>query len=291
MARNNSSTIKLVYIIWPREAEERGETQDIIINYVTPKILTTGLRELTVYAADPDSAVPSPAPRFSREIPACAMMSLLPGPKTAPADIEKIIGDAGYRCAGYRVEETIYREYGGNRHAGPRTWEDGVRSPGVTTANLLERPAKIPRDEWIERWYGTMSPVSEAMQPRGRYVRNLVLEAITPEAPPYEAIVFESWPSKKHLTNPFLFYGADGVVQLVKNLTLMLRTVTSFLNLLRIRSYPVGEYFMKSAMGSAKTVAPARPAAKGAKGAAPKKGGTGKKAAQKKKPATTAAKK
>jgi hypothetical protein len=116
----------------------------------------------------------------------------------------------------------------------------------VTAVTLLERPKRIPRDEWIRRWHGTMSPVSEEIQPRTRYVRNLVLEALTPGAPPFEGIVEECWPSPGYVTNPFLFYGARNVWQLARNMIRILRAVTSFLDLRRIRAVMMSEYFIKT---------------------------------------------
>jgi hypothetical protein len=88
--------------------------------------------------------------------------------------------------------------------------------------------------------------MSEAMQPRARYVRNVVKNALTPGAPPFEGIVEEAWPSFEHVTNPFLFYGASNVFELVKNMAIMLRGVTSFLTLWRIRTVMTSEYFLAS---------------------------------------------
>ena len=101
-------------------------------------------------------------------------------------------------------------------------------------------------DEWIRRWHGTMSPVSEEIQPRARYVRNLVIRSLTQGAPPYEGIVEEAWPSKKHITSPWLFYGADSAARLAVNMARILRAVTSFLDLMQIHTAMMSEYFIKT---------------------------------------------
>ena len=101
-------------------------------------------------------------------------------------------------------------------------------------------------DEWVERWFTIMSPVSEAIQPRGRYVRNRVLKNYTPGSAPWDAIVIEAWPSKRHVENPFLFYGASNPVMLVKNIMKVLKAVRSFLKVRQVRTVMMSEYFIKS---------------------------------------------
>jgi hypothetical protein len=137
-------------------------------------------------------------------------------------------------------------DYGGNCYSKLRDWPDGRRSPGVVAVTLMERPRRLDREEWIRRWHGIMSPVSEEIQPRARYVRNVVTRSLTEGAPPFEGIVEEAWPSKKHVSNLFLFYGADNIFQLMRNMIRILRTVKSFLDLRRIRTTVMSEYFIKT---------------------------------------------
>jgi hypothetical protein len=115
----------------------------------------------------------------------------------------------------------------------------------------MERPRRLDRDTWMRRWHGRQSPMSEAMQPRCRYVRNVVLRPLTPGAPPFEGIVEEAWPSFRHVTNPFLFYGASNPFELIKNMAIMLYSVVSFLDLWRIRTVTMSEYFLRSDFANA----------------------------------------
>jgi hypothetical protein len=84
------------------------------------------------------------------------------------------------------------------------------------------------------------------MQPRARYIRNVVVRAVTPDAPPFEGIVEEAWPSAKHITNPFLFYGASNILQLAGNMYRMFRSVSAFLNFTKIRTSTMSEYILRS---------------------------------------------
>jgi hypothetical protein len=75
----------------------------------------------------------------------------------------------------------------------------------------------------------------------------VVVKAVTPDAPPYEGIVEEAWPSARHTTDYFLFYSAGkNPFKLVWNMIVMLRSVISFLDLNRIRTTMTSEYILKS---------------------------------------------
>ena len=237
---------KLVYILWDSREQNKSQRQQTLLKDVAPRLLQAGAVKLSMYIADQDANVRSPAPFHGGER-MCAEVAIWLNDAGEHASCDEIFRIAGFRFAGYLVEESIYTEYGGNRHAGPRSWPDGQRSPGIVAVTLMERPKRLSREEWIRRWHGRQSPVSEAMQPRTRYVRNLVIKAVTPDAPRYEGIVEEAWPSAGHVTNYFLFYGAGkNPLKLVWNMVMMLRSVTSFLDLHRIRTTMTSEYILKS---------------------------------------------
>ncbi len=237
---------KIIYILWGPNGQDNRQRQQVMLKEVAPKLLQAGAKKLTMYIVDQDSNVKSSAPFHPGER-MCADVSLWLDNIEQRIACEEILRVAGFRLAGYLVDEVVYTEYGGNRHSGPRNWPDGQRSPGIIAVTLMERPKRLSREEWIRRWHGKQSPVSEAMQPRTRYIRNVVIKAVTPDAPPYEGIVEEAWASAKHITNPFIFYGAGkNPLKLVWNMLVMLRSVTSFLDLNRIRTTNTSEYILKS---------------------------------------------
>lgn len=237
---------KIMYLLWPPRGQASAKTRDILLGDLSTRIIGSGAVRLTMDIADPESRMRSPAPKLYRGRPVSALVSVWVEDMGARRNIEDMLRYSGFQIFGYLVEESIYTEYGGNRHAGKRDWPDGRRSPGVTAVTLMMRPRRLSREEWIKRWHGTMSPVSEEIQPRTRYVRNLVIEALTPGAPPFEGIVEEAWPSKKHVSNPFLFYGATSLWQLARNMCRIMKAVTSFLDLSRIRTTMMSEYFIKT---------------------------------------------
>jgi len=234
--------MKIIYLVWSR-IDDRERTASILLEECAPRILGS-VQRLVMYVADRDSDMRPPAPKLYPGPPVCGAVHVWTGEEGG--GIERILVSRGFEAAGYEVEESIYTEYGGNRHSGPRDWPDGRRSPGIVAVTLMQRPVRLGREEWIRRWQERMSPVSEEIQPRSRYARNLVVRSVTPGAPPFEGIVEESWPSRIHVTNPYLFYGAGNVLELGRNMARILGAVTSFLDLRRIRTTMMGEYFMKT---------------------------------------------
>ncbi|MBW2262583.1 MAG: EthD domain-containing protein [Deltaproteobacteria bacterium] len=234
--------MKLVYLLW--RSGDRDSTTSILIEKCAPAILDSGAGKLVVYAADRESEMRSPAPKLYTGPPICGSVHVWQ--ENVSAEVEEILASGGFEIAGYEVDESVYKDYGDNEHSGVRDWPDGVRSPGVVAVTLMQRPRRLSREEWIRRWHDRMSPVSEEIQPRARYVRNLVLRPVTPDAPPFEGIVEETWPSKRHVSSPYLFYGAKNPIQLAVNMGRILGAVLSFLDLRRIRTTMMGEYFIKT---------------------------------------------
>lgn len=240
---------KLIYLAWPRGTMEPSKRRHVLLETCAPKMLESGARYLWMNIDDDLVTVPSPTPTTKRNNPFAAEISIWVDDVAVHTVFEQILNDAGFTVAGYRVREHVYTDYGGNPHGKPRDWPDGERSPYLISVTPLERPKRFRKEEWMRHWFNRQGPMSEKMQPRARYVRNIVDEVLTPGATPYEGIVEESWPSEKHMTNPFLFYGARNRFELVKNMGIMLQSVATFLPLLRITSVTMSEYIVRSRRG------------------------------------------
>ncbi len=239
---------KLVYLLWAPRGQDRGRTRSLLLEGCAPRLLEAGAVQLTICVADPEAAkVRAPAPRLTLEPPLCAELGIwVEDPERTRPALERCLTGAGFRLAGYLVLETLYTDYGENQHSVPRGWPDGQRSPGFVSVTLLARPPRLPRQEWLRRWHGRMSPVSEAIQPRMRYVRNLVQRPVSDGAPPWEGIVEEVWPSRRHVENPFLFYGARGPLELVRNLLAIVRAVRHFVSITSVQTQVMSEYLVRT---------------------------------------------
>jgi hypothetical protein len=238
---------KFLYLLWPHRAMTPAELRVLMLEHCGPRLLALGIDGLQVNLVDDRVTVKSPAPHLFGPKPFVAMVILRLSRDDLRKGCEALLQDAGFDLAGYRVDEWLYTEYGENTHSQPRHWPDGERSPGFVAITLIQRPPRIPKDEWMRRWFGWQSPMSEWMQPRSRYARNLVEEVVTPGAPALDGIVEESWPSAEHIQNPYLFYGARNSWELVRHMGIMLGSVTRMLRLTHLTSVMTSEYFLKSA--------------------------------------------
>jgi hypothetical protein len=235
---------KLVWVVWDRR--RRAERRTVLLDTVAPALLEAGAVRLGIDVADDDAKVPSPTPFPLGEPRPTGLVNAWVEDAAVASRLTAVLTDAGLEVAGYRVEASVPTDYGDNAHHGPRDWPDGVRSPGLVTVNLLERPKGHDRDAWLRHWYERMGPVSGAIQPRCRYVRNLVVERLTPDAPPWDAIVEEGWPSADTLRHPRRFYGARSTWELVRNQLAILRVVMGFVRIWRVTTVPMSEYFVRT---------------------------------------------
>ncbi len=238
---------KLQYLCWPEAGTDRAEHGRLVREVIAPALLALEPRALSMQVDDDASDVPVPLPPPADEVQPFLLVSIWLDRYDDRGPYEAVLAANASRIAGYLVTESMYTEYGGNRHSAPRNWADGSRSPGVVMVTLLRRPDRMTPEDWYDHWHTVQSPVSESMQPRTRYVRNAVARAITPDAPPLDGIVEEAWPSAEHITDPLLFYCAGDDTELMnRNLSAMLDSVTAFLDLADLRSFTTSEYLLRT---------------------------------------------
>ena len=237
---------KLVYLLWERPSVDPAALRKRFLDEVAPALLALNPYALQVDLDDEHAQMPSMVPVPGDELPVRACVSVWVDAHDHRAAYEDLLRPAAVRIGGYLVTESLYRDYGGNRHAGPRDWPDGERSPGIITLTVFDKPAGMDEETFYGHWYGHQSPMSEEMQPRTRYVRNAVVRAVTPGAPRYRAIVEESWPSVEHVTNLHTFFGASSNEELGENIRVMLDSTKLLYDPATMRNYPLSEYILKS---------------------------------------------
>ncbi len=238
---------KTIYLLWARNnLLSPGERRTVLLERCADRLVATGVDGLQINIADDLATTPSPAPKPLFSEPFVAQVNVWADDDTQRQACADILQESGFELAGYEVDEWLYSDYGDNRHAAPRDWADGQRSPGILAVTLLRKPKRVARDEWMRRWFGHQSPMSEWMQPRTRYVRHVVKTVITPGAEHLDGIVEEDWPSGEHVTNGLLFYGARNRFQLIRHMLIMMRSVTRILNLWNITTVMMSEYFIKT---------------------------------------------
>ncbi len=235
---------KLQYLCWLALDKSAVDRRELFLNEVTPALLALAPRGLSMQIDDDASDVPVPLPAPADEPQPGALVSIWLDRYDDRAPYEEVLRSNSESIAGYIVTESLYTDYGGNQWSTPRDWENGERSPGVVMVTLLRKPAQMADEDWFAHWHDVQSPVSEAMQPRTCYRRNSIARSITPDAPELRGIVEEAWPSPEHITDPALFYNAGTPEEINANLTVMLGSVTAFLDLNELRSFTTSEYLI-----------------------------------------------
>jgi predicted acyl esterase len=236
-----------MYLTWLGEHSTRSEVAEVMRGRVAEELLSLDPVRLTIDVWDPESDIPAPVPTPAGETPLHGVISLWVDSIEQRAPFEEVLHAAAVRLAGYSVVESLYRDYGGNQWGAPRSWPDGERSPGVLTVALLQQHPDQSFDEWMTRWQTRISPITEEIQPRTRYVRNAVFRPITDGAPLVSGIVEEAWPSLAHVTDPMLFYCAEGDPEKMNaNITQMIEEINAFVDLSTLRSVTMSEWILKS---------------------------------------------
>ncbi|HMJ75788.1 MAG TPA: hypothetical protein VK507_07435 [Iamia sp.] len=243
---------KVIWVARGSAAADRGDLRHALVGGLAPTLLAEpAVRGLSMAIDDPEADVAPPVPWPDGEPVLLATISTWLAAYDHGGSVEDRIrttADAlDLTVHGYVVTESLYTEYGESPHGGPRDWPDGARSPGVLTVGLLQKPEGHDRLAWLRHWHGVQSPESAELQPRCRYVRNLVVLPLADDAPPLDGIVDEAWPSNAHVSDPDLFYNGGGDPAVVQaHVERMLTNVTAFLDLVTFRSATMGEYLFRT---------------------------------------------
>ena len=150
--------------------------------------------------------------------------------------VGELISLPGFSGA-YRVEEAIpvsHEPY----------WPDGTPTPGVNLLTLFQRKPGISREQFLDRWHNSHTPLSLRIHPLWNYNRNVVMERLTAESPGYEGIVEEQMRTREDLLNPFRFFGNPLVI--LPRMLAVYTDTKAFLDYKKIETYLAEEIILKS---------------------------------------------
>lgn len=225
---------KLVYVLW-----RHGDAQDFaeaMRSDAAKRLVELGCRGLSLDLSDADVAYAERQRLTRLDPPPAGLASFWLASCDDRKPFEEVLAGHAERLAGYSVVESI--PLPNTTHTAPL----GARTPGTTMLALLERPERLARDEWIRIWQERHRIVALETQSTYLYVRNLVVRAVTDDAPQWEGIVQEGFPTEA-VTNPKLWYAAgDSDELLQQNLSRMIESCKAFLDLDRVESHPMSEY-------------------------------------------------
>jgi hypothetical protein len=104
---------------------------------------------------------------------------------------------------------------------------DGDRTPGFANLAFLRRPADQAFDDWIAAWHDDHTDVAIETQSTFGYVQNVVVRALTPDAPPIDGIVEELFPIAA-LTDVHAFFDAPDDAELARRMGRMAESTARF---------------------------------------------------------------
>jgi EthD domain len=131
--------------------------------------------------------------------------------------------------------------------APPRV-ESGERTPGLANIALLRRPAHLDRDTWLQRWHVGHTPVAIETQSTFGYTQNVVVRALTPDAPAVDGIVEELFPLDA-VTSLHAFFGAADDDDLRDRMNRMVASTSAFGAHENIDTVPTSRYVLRTPFG------------------------------------------
>lgn len=116
-----------------------------------------------------------------------------------------------------------------------RTW-------GWSQASFITFRADRSRAENLDHWHGHHTRVAIDTQANFEYVQNVVVRALTPDAPAYDAFVEECFPIGA-LEDPAVFFAAtDDAAKLAANTRAMMESCAAFIDFARIDIIPTSQF-------------------------------------------------
>lgn len=118
-----------------------------------------------------------------------------------------------------------------------------ARTPGLANIALLRRPPDLDVATWLQRWHIDHTPVAIATQATFGYTQNTVVRALTPDAPPIDAIVEELFPIEA-VSDLYAFFGAADDADLGDRMGKMAASVARFGADRNIDTVPTSRYVL-----------------------------------------------
>lgn len=224
---------KLLYVGWKPDDASLAEFRTTMLGPTAAALAAAGARGVGMLLAD-DRVVPGL--KIAQRDPT-AVVALWVDAADTRARLEAALAAAMPRVAGWVALEAV-----------PLRNERepvviGERLPGLYTVAFLEKPDALDHATWRQRWQGDHTAIAIATQRTFLYVQNLLVRPVTPDAPPWTAIVEEAFPAEA-ATNPLRFYAASTVEELAEQQRRMTASCARFIDFSRFETLPMSAYVL-----------------------------------------------
>lgn len=195
---------KLVYGLWRGPEQDVDPIRTALLGEVAPALLELGVDGLRVEVEEPAGRVLRTGTNPDGSL-LCGSVSIWLDSYDNRGPHEAAIAKAGAQAHGWIVAESVAKAYGDRR-----SWPDGERSPGMSLLTFMDKGPGVSDEDFYRIWHGEHTPLTFEIHPFWIYVRNQVLRAITPGAPPVRAIVYEAVAEDEDMTDLTRLFGVAG---------------------------------------------------------------------------------
>jgi hypothetical protein len=231
---------KIIYLITRQNKQNRTDFTKLMTQHIVPQLVAAKPLGLKVNIADEAVAAGDAMAMESISPKTDAIVSIWLDSSINRGPIENILTAKVTRYAGYLVTESCPLQ---NTQQIPLL---GERTAGFAQVALLQRPARLSVEQWIDIWQYSHTKIALETQSTFSYTQNLVVRPLTASAPEINAIVEESFPLPA-LTDQAVFYDAkDDDAKLAKNSQTMMESCARFIDFDKINVCPTSEYIYKN---------------------------------------------
>ena len=229
---------KIICALWKAEGESRNAFNARLVPDLANTLTTLGAQHVRLNIEE-ERTVPAAALRQSRGAPqhdALVQFWLPSANAIFREEIDALLHQVAARWAGWLVlESTVIPNRDHPPVAGAPSW-------GWAQIACLTLPEAMPYEDWRRIWQEDHTRVAIETQANFEYVQNLIIRPLTPDAPPYVAIVEECFPDTA-MTNPFAFFDAMGdKAKFTANLDRMMASCARFITPGTIDVIPTSQY-------------------------------------------------
>lgn len=230
---------KLIYPLWKTPSQTSADFNRNLLETLAPALLELPLAGLQICLVDEDVA---PAQQyFIASMPPApdAVASIWLDSYLQREVLEQLLVRYCEKFAGYLVTESE-----------PLRQRDveatvGERTTGMNQVVFLQKPANLPRTEWLDIWHNSHTRIAIDTQSTFRYRQNVVVQQLDSEAPIFDAVVEENFPDAA-MHNREAFYNAEGNPELcAQRLNTMIESCSRFIDFNQINCIPMSEYVFK----------------------------------------------
>lgn len=224
---------KFVFILWRPESESLEDFRNTLLSEKGPALLAQSPDSLSISIAEP-GVEGIDHPREDGSV-VSALVSAGVDNLADARTLAEILDPSGTYIAGYAVTEAIPLDY-------DKTWPDGDLTPGISQVTFLYRKQGMGYDDFLDYWHNSHTPLALEIHPLSRYVRNVVVSSMTPNAPMYEGIVELLFRTREDLVDPVRFFGEDTDNNMIR----ISEDIGNFINMDLIEVTTMCEYVLKS---------------------------------------------